>query len=55
MKSTENGTHFDLLVIGFGKAGKTLAMERAEAGDRVALTDRALSAAVRVDEEPSAS
>lgn len=37
----ENGdTHFDLLVIGFGKAGKTLAMERAEAGDSVALIER---------------
>ena len=55
MESTEGDTHFDLVVVGFGKAGKTLAMERAEAGDRAALADRALSAAVRVDEEPSAS
>lgn len=40
MKSTEDGTHFDLVVIGFGKAGKTLAMERAVAGDRVALIEQ---------------
>ena len=30
----------DLLVVGFGKAGKTLARARAEAGDRVALVER---------------
>ncbi len=35
-----HATHFDLLVIGFGKAGKTIAMERARAGDRVALVER---------------
>lgn len=40
MASTEGDTHFDLVVIGFGKAGKTLAMERAEAGDRVALVEQ---------------
>lgn len=40
MLSTEDDTHFDLLVIGFGKAGKTLAMQRAEAGDRVALVEQ---------------
>lgn len=40
MASTEGDTHFDLLVIGFGKAGKTLAMERANAGDRVALVEQ---------------
>jgi pyruvate/2-oxoglutarate dehydrogenase complex dihydrolipoamide dehydrogenase (E3) component len=31
---------YDLLVIGFGKAGKTIAMKRAKAGDRVALVER---------------
>ena len=31
---------YDLLVIGFGKAGKTIAMTRAKAGDRVALVER---------------
>ena len=35
--STED---FDLVVIGFGKAGKTVAMKRAKAGDRVALVER---------------
>lgn len=40
MTSTERDTHFDLVVIGFGKAGKTLAMERAEAGDRVVLVEQ---------------
>lgn len=40
MAHTEDDTHFDLLVIGFGKAGKTLAMARAEAGDRVALVEQ---------------
>lgn len=40
MAPTTGGTHFDLLVIGFGKAGKTLAMERARAGDRVALIEQ---------------
>ncbi|WP_341741646.1 FAD-dependent oxidoreductase [Trueperella pyogenes] len=30
----------DLLVIGFGKAGKTLAMKRAAAGDRVAIVEQ---------------
>ncbi|WP_082469853.1 FAD-dependent oxidoreductase [Curtobacterium sp. S6] len=30
----------DLLVIGFGKAGKTLAMKRAAAGDRVVLVEK---------------
>ncbi|MDR7330561.1 FAD-dependent oxidoreductase [Corynebacterium guangdongense] len=32
--------HFDLIVIGFGKAGKTIAMERGRAGDRVAIVER---------------
>lgn len=31
---------FDLIVIGFGKAGKTIAMNRAGAGDRVALIEQ---------------
>lgn len=31
---------YDLLVIGFGKAGKTVAMKRAKAGDRVVLVER---------------
>lgn len=31
---------FDLIVIGFGKAGKTIAMNRAGAGERVALIER---------------
>ncbi len=31
---------YDLLVIGFGKAGKTIAMKRAKAGDSVALIER---------------
>lgn len=37
-----NGTarEIDLLVIGFGKAGKTIAMKRAKAGDRVVLVER---------------
>lgn len=30
---------YDVLVIGFGKAGKTIAMKRAKAGDRVALVE----------------
>lgn len=40
MASTEGDTHFDLVVIGFGKAGKTLAMARAGAGERVALVEQ---------------
>lgn len=31
---------YDLIVIGFGKAGKTIAMKRSAAGDRVALIER---------------
>lgn len=31
---------FDLIVVGFGKAGKTIAMKRAAAGDSVALIER---------------
>lgn len=31
---------FDLLVVGFGKVGKTIAMKRAAAGDSVALIER---------------
>ena len=31
---------FDLIVIGFGKAGKSIAMERGRAGDRVAIIER---------------
>ncbi|PRQ10454.1 pyridine nucleotide-disulfide oxidoreductase [Corynebacterium sp. 13CS0277] len=31
---------FDLIVLGFGKAGKTLAMQRARAGERVALVEQ---------------
>ena len=31
---------FDVLVLGFGKAGKTIAMARAKAGDRVALIEK---------------
>lgn len=31
---------FDLIVVGFGKAGKTIAMKRATAGDSVALIER---------------
>ncbi|NBM15259.1 NAD(P)/FAD-dependent oxidoreductase [Streptomyces sp. GC420] len=33
---------FDLLVVGGGKAGKTLAMDRARAGQRVAMVERGL-------------
>lgn len=33
---------FDLLVIGGGKAGKTLATERAKAGEKVAMVERAM-------------
>ena len=40
MTSSGSSTHFDLLVTGFGKAGKTPAMQRAEAGDRVALVEQ---------------
>ncbi|MGP6174173.1 dihydrolipoyl dehydrogenase family protein [Corynebacterium sp. A21] len=32
--------NYDLIVIGFGKAGKTVAMKRSAAGDRVALIER---------------
>ena len=32
--------HVDVLIIGFGKAGKTIAMKRASAGDRVALIEQ---------------
>ena len=32
-------TTADVLVIGFGKAGKTIAMNRAEHGDRVILVE----------------
>ncbi|WP_281247998.1 FAD-dependent oxidoreductase [Corynebacterium aquilae] len=31
---------FDVVVVGFGKAGKTIAMKRAKAGDKVALIER---------------
>lgn len=37
---TGNAVEFDLIVVGFGKAGKTLAMKRAKAGDRVALIEQ---------------
>lgn len=40
MMAWTDDTHFELLVVGFGKAGKTLAMTRAEAGDRVALVEQ---------------
>lgn len=40
MTSSGSSTHFDLLVIGFGEAGRTPAMQRAEAGDRVALVEQ---------------
>ena len=33
-------TTADVLVIGFGKAGKTIAMNRAEHGDRVILVEQ---------------
>lgn len=33
-------TEFDLIVVGFGKAGKTIAMKRSAAGDRVALIEQ---------------
>ncbi|WP_028263835.1 dihydrolipoyl dehydrogenase family protein [Atopobium fossor] len=39
-RAEQNVEVFDLLVIGFGKAGKTIAMKRAKAGDRVALVER---------------
>lgn len=31
---------YDVIVMGFGKAGKTIAMKRAKAGDRVALVEQ---------------
>lgn len=31
---------YDVIVVGFGKAGKTIAMKRAKAGDRVAIVER---------------
>ncbi|MBA4570110.1 FAD-dependent oxidoreductase [Corynebacterium glutamicum] len=34
------GTEFDLIVVGFGKAGKTIAMKRSAAGDKVALIEQ---------------
>jgi pyruvate/2-oxoglutarate dehydrogenase complex dihydrolipoamide dehydrogenase (E3) component len=34
-------THYRLLVVGGGKAGKTLAMDRARAGWRVAMVEQA--------------
>lgn len=37
---TELGTEFDLIVVGFGKAGKTIAMKRSAAGDKVALIEQ---------------
>ena len=42
MTKTNNqaSTQADVLVIGFGKAGKTIAMERAEHGDRVILVEK---------------
>lgn len=40
MKNDETFLDLDLLVIGFGKAGKTLAMTRAAAGDRVAIVEK---------------
>lgn len=36
----ELGTEFDLIVVGFGKAGKTIAMKRSAAGDKVALIEQ---------------
>lgn len=40
MTAPDTGTtHYDLLVIGFGKAGKTIAMERGNAGDKVAIIE----------------
>ncbi|MFW8623705.1 FAD-dependent oxidoreductase [Corynebacterium glutamicum] len=33
-------TEFDLIVVGFGKAGKTIAMKRSAAGDKVALIEQ---------------
>lgn len=38
--SDAQNPHFDLIVIGFGKAGKTIAMERGNAGDRVAIIEQ---------------
>ena len=42
MNTSQNqaSTHADVLVIGFGKAGKTIAMNRAEHGDRVILVEQ---------------
>ena len=43
MSSTPSNTAeqtYDVIVVGFGKAGKTIAMKRAKAGDRVALIER---------------
>lgn len=37
---SDSATEFDVLVLGFGKAGKTIAMARAKAGDRVALVEK---------------
>lgn len=37
---TQETLELDLLVIGFGKAGKTIAMKRAKAGDRVAIVEK---------------
>lgn len=36
----ELGAEFDLIVVGFGKAGKTIAMKRSAAGDKVALIEQ---------------
>ena len=38
--TTQAETTADVLVIGFGKAGKTIAMNRAEHGDRVILVEQ---------------
>ena len=43
MSSTPSNTAeqtYDVIVVGFGKAGKTIAVKRAKAGDRVALIER---------------
>lgn len=41
--SSSASLSLDVLVVGFGKAGKTIAMKRAKAGDRVAIVEKSPS------------
>ena len=47
--------HFDLLVIGGGKCGKTLAIKQSVAGHRVALVEKGMIAGIHPPDCPTAS